>query len=39
MKRFGTPAEVGGIIVYLMSDAATYHTGDLIIVDGGLSCA
>lgn len=39
MKRFGTPAELGGIIVYLMSDAATYHTGDLIVVDGGLSCA
>ena len=39
MKRFGTAAELGGIIVYLMSDAASYHTGDLIVVDGGLSCA
>jgi enoyl-[acyl-carrier-protein] reductase (NADH) len=26
---------MGGIAVYLMSDAARYHTGDVITVDGG----
>jgi NAD(P)-dependent dehydrogenase (short-subunit alcohol dehydrogenase family) len=39
MKRFGTIDELAGAVVYLMSDAASYHTGDLIVVDGGLSIA
>lgn len=33
--RVGQPEELAGIVVYLMSDAARYHTGDLITVDGG----
>jgi NAD(P)-dependent dehydrogenase (short-subunit alcohol dehydrogenase family) len=36
-RRWGTPQDFGGIAVYLMSDAARYHTGDTIIIDGGLS--
>jgi NAD(P)-dependent dehydrogenase (short-subunit alcohol dehydrogenase family) len=36
-RRWGTPRDFGGIAVYLMSDAARYHTGDTIIIDGGLS--
>ncbi len=35
IARMGTPEDLGGIVVYLMSDAARYHTGDIITVDGG----
>lgn len=35
LGRMADPAEIGGIAVYLMSDAARYHTGDTITVDGG----
>ena len=37
IPRMGTPADVAGIAVYLMSDASVYHTGDMLTVDGGLS--
>lgn len=37
MKRAGRPSELGGIAVYLASDASSYHTGDSIIIDGGLT--
>ena len=35
MRRFGEPADFGGIAVYLMSQASSYHTGDMIVIDGG----
>jgi NAD(P)-dependent dehydrogenase (short-subunit alcohol dehydrogenase family) len=35
MRRWGTPADFGGIAVYLMSDASAWHTGDSILIDGG----
>jgi len=35
MRRWGTPEEFGGIAVYLASRASSYHTGDIITVDGG----
>jgi NAD(P)-dependent dehydrogenase (short-subunit alcohol dehydrogenase family) len=35
LGRMGEPADLGGMAVYLMSDAARYHTGDTITVDGG----
>jgi len=35
VRRIGQPADLAGIVVYLMSDAASFHTGDLITVDGG----
>jgi NAD(P)-dependent dehydrogenase (short-subunit alcohol dehydrogenase family) len=35
MRRFGEPADFGGIAVYLMSAASAYHTGDLFLIDGG----
>lgn len=35
MRRFGEPADFGGIAVYLMSRASSYHTGDMIVIDGG----
>lgn len=37
IPRYGTPEDLEGIVVYLMSDASRYHTGDMITVDGGLS--
>ncbi|MCS5635686.1 MAG: SDR family oxidoreductase [Myxococcota bacterium] len=34
-RRWGEPADLGGIAVYLASDASRYHTGDTLRVDGG----
>lgn len=34
-RRWGEPEDFGGIAVYLMSDASSYHTGQLIQIDGG----
>ncbi|HEY2100975.1 MAG TPA: SDR family oxidoreductase [Pseudonocardia sp.] len=35
MGRLGTPADLAGVAVFLLSDAARYVTGQLINVDGG----
>ena len=35
MRRWGKPADFGGLAVYLASDASSYHTGDVITIDGG----
>jgi NAD(P)-dependent dehydrogenase (short-subunit alcohol dehydrogenase family) len=37
IPRQGTPQDLEGIVVYLMSDASAHHTGDMIAIDGGLS--
>jgi 3-oxoacyl-[acyl-carrier protein] reductase len=37
LKRFGTPAEIGNVVVFLASDEASYVTGATINVDGGWS--
>jgi NAD(P)-dependent dehydrogenase (short-subunit alcohol dehydrogenase family) len=34
-RRWGEPADFGGVAVYLSSDASAYHSGDTLIVDGG----
>lgn len=34
-RRWGQPADFGGIAVYLASDASAYHSGDTLVVDGG----
>ena len=36
MKRFGKPEEIAGAAVYLASDAASFVTGDIMRVDGGV---
>jgi hypothetical protein len=35
MRRFGEPSDFGGIAVYLMSTASSYHTADCFVIDGG----
>lgn len=35
MGRMGTPADLAGAVVFLLSDASRYVTGQLINVDGG----
>lgn len=37
MARIGQPAELVGAVVFLMSDAASYVTGQNLVVDGGYS--
>lgn len=36
-RRWGTPGDLGGLAVYLASDAGAYHSGDTLVVDGGYS--
>ena len=35
MRRWGNKEDFGGIAVYLISDASSYHSGDTFIIDGG----
>jgi NAD(P)-dependent dehydrogenase (short-subunit alcohol dehydrogenase family) len=35
VRRFGEPGDFGGIAVYLMSKASSYHTADCFVIDGG----
>ena len=35
VRRWGTGDDFGGIAVYLMSSASSYHTGDTFLIDGG----
>ena len=35
LRRFGEPSDFGGIAVYLMSQASSYHTADCLVIDGG----
>jgi len=35
MKRLGEPSEVADVVAYLASDAASYVTGEIVVVDGG----
>lgn len=37
IRRWGEPEDFGGVAVYLASDASRYHSGDMLIVDGGYS--
>jgi NAD(P)-dependent dehydrogenase (short-subunit alcohol dehydrogenase family) len=37
-RRWGRPDEFAGVAIYLASDAASFHTGDVLLLDGGYSC-
>ncbi len=39
MRRFGTPADIAAMAVWLASDEAGFATGQLFTVDGGLTAA
>jgi 3-oxoacyl-[acyl-carrier protein] reductase len=38
MRRWGVPADVGGLCAFLASDAAAFVTGQDIAVNGGMTC-
>jgi NAD(P)-dependent dehydrogenase (short-subunit alcohol dehydrogenase family) len=38
-RRLGDPAELGGALLLLASEASAYMTGSVVTVDGGLSLA
>ncbi len=35
MKRLGEPGEIADVVAFLLSDAASYVTGEIVVVDGG----
>jgi 3-oxoacyl-[acyl-carrier protein] reductase len=36
LERLGSPADIAGAVAFLASDAASYITGQVIVVDGGM---
>jgi 3-oxoacyl-[acyl-carrier protein] reductase len=38
LGRLGNPADVAGLVCFLVSDAAGFITGQSIVVDGGITC-
>ena len=37
IRRWGQPKDFSCMAVYFASDASSYHTGDTIAIDGGVS--
>lgn len=37
IRRWGQPKDFSGMAVYFASDASSYHTGDTVAIDGGIS--
>ncbi len=36
-QRFGEPEELTGTLIYLLSDASRFVTGETVLVDGGFN--
>jgi 3-oxoacyl-[acyl-carrier protein] reductase len=36
LERLGTPGDVAGVVAFLSSDLASYITGQVLVVDGGM---
>ena len=39
LRRLGEPRDIGAMVAYLASDAASFVTGSEIVVDGGWTSA
>ena len=39
LRRIGDPIDIGGVAVFLASEAASYVTGQMIVADGGVTIA
>nr|BFE74653.1 hypothetical protein GCM10020092_079540 [Actinoplanes digitatis] len=37
LKRLGMPADIGGVVAFLLSDDAAWITGQVLVVDGGVT--
>jgi len=37
LRRHAEPAEMAGAVLYLVSDAASFTTGEILVVDGGMT--
>ena len=37
MRRWGQPADFSGLAIYLASAASAYHSGDVLMIDGGFA--
>ncbi len=35
MKRLGEPSEIADTVAWLLRDASSYVTGEIVVVDGG----
>ena len=38
LGRLGTPGDVLGAALFLLGDQATFITGQVLVVDGGITC-